>query len=280
MKDVSPRHPQLVLEVQRRVRLDARMPVPVAQHAVLDRLREDAVERGDRRLERGRARLLRIGHEQPRGHVQREHRQRVDPGLAQRGPEDARIGERVTVRLARWRLGDRATRGFAVRALELRGALVDVERPRERAHRIDLAIPQRGQAREEQVDLQLRALGRRRLLARGGRRTPHEAPELGGRDTREHVTRAHSPLGAGDGAVERHLYAVASGLDPQHLDTRSQRRAGLVRRPCKRVGHGAHAADRDLPFARAAADDVVEEAAVLDELPAAGRRERADERVG
>ena len=55
---------------------------------------------------------------------------------------------------------------------------------------------------------------------------------------------------------------------------------GLGRGPGQRVGDRAHAADRHPPLAGAVADQVVEEAAVLDQRGVVQRGERADQGVG
>ena len=133
MEDVPAGHPQLALDVERAAHLEARRAVAVAEDAVGDRLREHAVERAQCRRERALARAARVGGEQPRGHVQREQRQRVRAGGAQLRAEDARVGERVAVALARRQLGDRAGGRLLVGALQLRGRLVDMEGAGERA---------------------------------------------------------------------------------------------------------------------------------------------------
>ena len=78
-----------------------------------------------------------VAGEQPRGHVQPEARQRLRPRLAQLGPEDRGIGQRVAVDLARRQLGHLPALRLRVGDRELRRGLVDVERPRERLARVD-----------------------------------------------------------------------------------------------------------------------------------------------
>ena len=51
MEDVPAGHPQLALEIERASHLDAGLPLAVVQQAVLERLGEHAVERGERRLQ-------------------------------------------------------------------------------------------------------------------------------------------------------------------------------------------------------------------------------------
>ncbi len=155
MEDVPAGHSQLGFDVERAAHLDARLAVAVGEDAVGDRLGEHAVERAQRRRERRAARPLRIGGEQPRGHVQREQRQRVRPGGAQLRAEDARVGQRVAVALTRRQLGQQPGGGLLVGALQLLGALVDVEGAGERVLGGDALVLQARQPREHQVDLQL-----------------------------------------------------------------------------------------------------------------------------
>lgn len=83
MEDVAAGHRQLALELGRRERLKARRPVRVAPQAVLQRLVEHRLDRLKHGGERSALGVVVIGGEQPRGHVQREHRQRVRAGGAQ-----------------------------------------------------------------------------------------------------------------------------------------------------------------------------------------------------
>ena len=63
VEDVPARHAQLRLEVERAARLDARLAIWCAQQTILDRLRENAVERAQRGLERSRAGALGVACE-------------------------------------------------------------------------------------------------------------------------------------------------------------------------------------------------------------------------
>ena len=133
--------------------------------------------------------------------MQREARERLGARRLQLGAEDARVGQRVAVDLARHDLGHRPGRRLRAGALELGVALVDVEGAGEGVGRVDGAVAQPRQPREQEVDLQLRALGR---CARG--RLAPQAVEHRGRDVAQHV--------AGNGDV---LAAVRVGV--AHRDT-------------------------------------------------------------
>ena len=153
--------------------------------------------------------------------MQREARQRLRAGGLQLGSEDARVGKRVAVDLARHDVGQRARRGLRAGALELVVALVDVEGAGEGVGRVDGGVAQPRQAREQQVDLQLRALGRRaRRLAAA------QAIEHRGRDVGQHVV------------ADRDLVAAAAHVGEAHRDarrvprrSRSPRRRSAARRP-------------------------------------------------
>ena len=73
---------------------------------------------------------------------------------------------------------------------------------------------------------------------------------------------------------------LAVGGDAGDLGAGDDLRARLERGPPERAADGAHAADRDVPVPGAAADDVVQEAAVRRERLVDRGSEGADERVG
>ena len=74
--------------------------------------------------------------------------------------------------------------------------------------------------------------------------------------------------------VEGDLGAVGAGRDRADAGVGDDLRARLDRGPRERVGDRAHAADRHAPLAGAVADQVVEEAAVLDERRVVAARRR------
>ena len=101
-----------------------------AQQAVLDRLGQHGVERPQRGGERLAVRAARSRSNRRAGVCRANS---VSVWAVQAGPEDARIGQRVAVDLARHRRsGTRAALRLRERRLELRVGLVDVERPGER----------------------------------------------------------------------------------------------------------------------------------------------------
>jgi hypothetical protein len=272
VEDVPRGQAQLALEVERRADLDARRPVGRAQDAVLDRLGEHAVERAQRRRERRVARAVVVAGEQPRRHVQAEQRQRLRAARAQVGPEDARVGQRVAVDLARRQVGDRPGARLEVRALELRRGLVDVEGPGERLLGRDRAVAQTRQAAQQQVDLQLRALRRDRARRR---RPAAQAVELGGRRVDEHVPRADrrlAALGVGHADLPR--------SDRGDLGVRAQLRARGERRVAQRADTAPMPPTGTSQSPVPAADHVVQKAAVLAQVGVVRSGERADERVG
>ena len=101
VEDVASGHAELGLELDRGAGLEAGLAVGRAQQAVLDRLGEDGVERAQRAFNRRVLGCVVFLAEQPRRHVQPEHGQRLDAGGAQLRREDARVGERMAVGLAR-----------------------------------------------------------------------------------------------------------------------------------------------------------------------------------
>ncbi len=191
--------------------------------------------------------------------------------------EDRGVGQRVAVELARRRGRDAARRGLLVRAGSGRST------PRRRAgcprtpRAGSCAAPQPGEPGEQEVDLQLRAGGlriARRLLAQQAAAAP-TAPRWPARA-------APAPCGCRQpscqvdlGAVRRRPgSALTAGVGQ---DLGAARRA----RPSQeRLGDRAHAADGHPPLAGAVADQVVEEAAVLDQRRVVQVGEGADQRVG
>ncbi len=127
---------------------------------------------------------------------------------------------------------------------------------------------------EQEVDLELGAggLGRRvRVLAEQDPQHPRSDPG-------QHP--AAGDAAGGGAVVPRDLGPVpvgADGADPGAGDDLGPRRGGAAG---QRVGDRAHAAHGHPPLAGAVADQVVEEAAVLDQRRVVQRREGADEGVG
>ena len=275
MEDVAARQAELGLEVDRRARLDARPPVGVTPRAVEDRLGEDAVQRGQRRPKRPRARALGVGREEPRREVQREAGQGLRARGLQLGPEDRRIGQRVAVDLAWHRVGQRPAGGPRVRGVKLRIALVDVEGAEEGVRGIDGGVAQSREPREQQVDLELCALRRRRTI----RLQAAQAIERRRRDVGQNVL-AHRDALAAARVAPAHRHAVGGGLDRDDLGAAAQLGAGAARGRLQRAGHRAHPAHRHVPIAGAVADHVVEEAAVLAQVGVVRAGEGPDERVG
>ena len=119
-------------------------------------------------------------------------------------------------------------------------------------------VAQAGEPAQQHVDLDLRALGRRSA-------TP-SAPLPPAASSRAR-TAGPTPLstrrprsGLRTLAADRHL---AVGGDRGHLGVGAQVGPGLPSRALELGADAAHAADRDVPVAGAAADHVVQEAAVL-----------------
>ena len=187
------------------------------------------------------------------------------PAARSSGPRIGRVGQRVAVDLARRQRGELAALGLLVGGLELRRALVDVEGARERLARVDVRVAQPRQPRQQQVELQLRPLGRG--LGVGLAEQPREH---GGRDVGEDVPGARRAAVPADLAVR---------VDRGHLGAAADLGAGLAGGPLQRGRHRAHAADRHVPVAVAVADHVVEEAAVLAQRRVVRARERADQPV-
>ena len=129
-----------------------------------------------------------------------------------------------------------------------------------------------GSRLQQHVHLELGALGG------GGRLVAGEARELLRRGVHEDVPgrddalAVRAPVGDLGGPPVR--------LDAHRLVAGGDHDARVARRRGDRVRQGAHAADRHVPGAGAAADHVVEEAAVLPQGGVVGVREGPDEGVG
>ncbi len=131
-----------------------------------------------------------------------------------------------------------------------------------------------GQPVEQQVDLELRAL----RLGAGLLALAHQDPQHPGRDVRQHVARRDGvnslPVVPGD------LGTVVAGPDLGDSGGGDDLGAGFGGRLRQRPGDRPHATDRHPPLAVTVADQVVEEAAVLDQGGVVQRGEGADEGVG
>ena len=117
--------------------------------------------------------------------------------------------------------------------------------------------------------------GARRSVDRGRRSGVEQALEHGWGDVGEH--------GRGGDVLLDTVEPVAHvplARDAEHLGAGDELGAGLARGAGELAGHRAHAADRDIPVAGAAADHVVEEAAVRVERGVVEVGERADQAVG
>ena len=128
-------------------------------------------------------------------HLQPEQRQGLRTLGAQLGAEDRRVGEGVAVDLGRQGVRDAATRRDRVGVVELRHGLVDVEGAGERGLGRDAVVAQSRQSPQEHVDLDLRALGRLRVLRVAGSRSLEQPVEDGRADAAEHEAAAER-LGA------------------------------------------------------------------------------------
>ena len=92
--------------------------------------------------------------------MQAEEREGLGTRRAKLLGQDRRVGERVAVDLAGRFVGDHAVAGLPERERDLRGPLVDVERPGEGLFRRDPGVAEAREPPHEHVDLQLGALRR------------------------------------------------------------------------------------------------------------------------
>ena len=270
MEDVPAGHVEVGLDVLGDLRLEAGVAVGVGDQTVHQRLGEVGVDRGH-----GAAYGLllgsgRVGGEEVRGHVQPEVRQRLRTGAGER-PQDRGVGQGVAVELARGRGGDRAGGRLGVRGAERGVLLTDVQGAGEGQRRV-LAAAQPRQSGQQEVDLELGAL---RFLGRWG--LAQQTVEDPRGDVGQHHPCLEGVLAVGvlpahDGSLAR--------LDRGHGGAGRQRRSGVRDRSRERVGDRTHPADRHPPLASAVADQVVEEAAVLDQGRVVQVGEGADQAVG
>ncbi len=210
------------------------------------------------------ARLLRrrvVAREQPRRHVQREAGQRLGAGGAQLVAEDRRVGERVAVDLARAGSGRAPALARACAAASWLAASLTWKVPANASRGSTAPSRRRGSRASSMLSLSCAPSG-----ARLGRRLAEQPREHRRRDVGEDVAARGAP------AVPADLGARPVGHDLRDLDAAAELRARRLGGVRERRGHRAHAADGDVPVARAVADHVVEEAAVLAQRRVAGRR--------
>ena len=173
VEDVAARERQLVLEVERRLGLQARLAVR-ARAAGSPR----SARRAPSRASAGR-------RPAPRGDAPRARRSNSRAGVCSAnsvsvwarhaGPEDARVGQRVAVDLARQRRREPAVTGLVVGGLELRRSVsLTWKVPANASSGAHGAVAQPRQPRQQHVDLQLRALRPlvRAAAGRAGGRAP------------------------------------------------------------------------------------------------------------
>ena len=222
---LPPGRPSSASRSSGRARLDARAALGVAPHAVERSARRARcpARRGWPRSARSRAPSWSAANSRV-GRCSAKHVSVCAPARLQLGPEDARVGERVAVDLARH--DARAARPAAACARarsSWRVALVDVEGAGEGVGRVDGAVAQPRQPREQQVDLQLRALGRR-----ARRRAAAQAVEHRGGDVGQHVAADGDVLAAAR-VGEAHRDAVGARIDGGRPRRRSAARAPAAR---------------------------------------------------
>ena len=241
----------------------------------LYRVDEVLVERGDRALDGqllARSARRRVVEERG-GQVQAEVSERLGPvwNLA----ENRRVGQRMAVDLTGHPGRDLPGGGLRVSPLKVGVVLAEVQGSGERDARVR-AGRQARQPAEEEVDLQLGADRLRRLVAF----LAEEAPQDPGGNVGEHEagTQRLRLRVAADPHVD--LGVTLTAPDRGDLGVHGQFRACLGGDGRERVGDRAHPADRHPPLARPVADDVVEEAAVLDERRVVQPGEGADQRIG
>ena len=272
VEDVAARHGEVVLDVLGHLRLDAGVAVWTGEDAVHQRLREVYVDRGDR-ASYGLITLAGpVAREQCLRHVQAEVGERVHT-LTGQVAQDRGVGERVAVELSRWVSRDRAAGGLPVGTLESGVLLGHVERAGERILGVVTTL-QPGQSGQQEVDLELRPGG----LAVAGLGVAEQDAQHPRRHVGQHVPRLHGVFPAS--VVPGDLGAVRACTDAADTGASDDLGTSLGGAPQHRRGDRAHAADRHPPLTGAVADQVVEEAPVLDERGVAEIRERADKRVG
>ena len=133
---------------------------------------------------------------------------------------------------------------------------------------------QSGQPGEQEVDLQLRARGFRSPAP------PRPAGSAASTARRWRARAVPARCAAGLAVVPGDLGAVRRRADAADAGAGHDLGTPLGRRREQRRGDRAHAADGHLPLAGAVADQVVEEAAVLDQRGVVQVGEGADQRVG
>ncbi len=131
-----------------------------------------------------------------------------------------------------------------------------------------MPLRRRGQAVEHHVDLELGALRRARRSGRAAEQPPEDGGGDGGEDRVAGDRVLAGAVAPGD---------LARGVDRGDLGTGPQLGAGAASRRLEGRADRAHPASRDAPRA---ADDVVEEAAVLAQRGLVECGERADQAIG
>ena len=175
----------------------------------------------------------------------------------------------MAVDLAGQRVGDGAVGRPHVRGVELAEVLVDVERAAESLLGGDGFVPQSRQPSQQQVDLHLRA-GRHRRL-----RIAHQLRQHRRCHACQYVLGPHPMLPAVEGVAHLTLR-----FDRVNLCTGGDFGTMPGGCRCECPADRTHAADRHIPFAGAAAQQVIQEADVLQQRWIVGPGERADQRIG
>lgn len=128
VEDVAAGQPQVPLQVERGLGLDAGLAPLVEGEAVGDRLLQVRVQFGEGRLQQGRAGGVVVGGEEPGRGVQAEEGEGLVAARGEVGAEDRRVGQRVAVDLGGRGGGQPSRRRVPVGVGELPVPLGDVER--------------------------------------------------------------------------------------------------------------------------------------------------------
>ena len=143
-----------------RRRLDARPALRVRQQHILNRFGQNGIQRRQHRLGQLVAHRVGVGAANSECGVCKPNTVIVcSARVTQAGRQDARVGQRMAVGLARqwiWHLPGGRPR---ICGIQLGPGLVDVERPGERLFGRDAVVAQPGQPAQHHVHLDLRARG-------------------------------------------------------------------------------------------------------------------------
>ena len=259
MKNVTLKHPQRVLDIDRTFALDTEAAITRHGQAIFQRLVQPLIDALDESFLGMLSHGPVIAHKQVPWRIQSEQRHRMETFLSQLGRKNAVVGQCVAINFA-WCFGRQPPATcLIVAGIHLLVAFVAVKRPAPSLIRFISRRLQFRQPLQEHVDLKHGAFVRGIRLV-----------QLADKPCQHVATKIYQEISRFDGLLFSILVKINCSLFPGQaerakVDVCEYFRASVPRRLLQFAYYRTHAADRHLPFACFVTDKMINETTILQE---------------